>query len=59
MMRVHGESMESMEEVPLKGLGEPELERLVCGWRRETGSSFQRRGEAYWRNDLLFVEKMM
>ena len=26
-----GESMESMEEVPLKGLDEPELERLVRG----------------------------
>jgi len=26
-----GESMEPMEEVPLKELGEPELERLVCG----------------------------
>jgi len=26
-----GESMESMEEVPLKELDESELERLVCG----------------------------
>jgi len=26
-----GESMEPMEEVPLKGLGESELERLVRG----------------------------
>jgi len=26
-----GESMESMEEVPLIGLSESELERLVCG----------------------------
>ena len=42
-----GESMEPMEEVPLKELGEAELERLVRGWRRETGSWFQRRGEAY------------
>jgi len=25
-----GESMELMEEVPLKGLGESKLERLVC-----------------------------
>jgi len=25
-----GESMEPMEEVPLIGLGESELERLVC-----------------------------
>jgi len=29
-----GESMEPMEEVPLKELGESELERLVRGWRR-------------------------
>jgi len=27
----NGESMELMEEVPLKGLGESELERLVRG----------------------------
>jgi len=26
-----GESMELMEEVPLKEVGESELERLVCG----------------------------
>ena len=26
-----GESMEAMEEVPLRGLGESELERLVRG----------------------------
>ena len=42
-----GESMEPMEEVPLIELGEAELERLVRGWRREAGSWFQRRGEAY------------
>jgi len=54
-----GESMELMEEVQLKELGDTELEGLVRGWRREAGSSFQRRGEAYWKNDLLFVEKMM
>ena len=41
--------MEPMEEVPLEGLGESELERLVRGWRREAGSWFQRRGEAYWK----------
>ena len=41
-----GESMELMEEVPLKELGEAELERLVRGWRRGAGSWFQRRGEA-------------
>ena len=44
-----GESMKLMEEVPLKELGEAELKRLVCGWRREAGSWFQRRGEAYWK----------
>ena len=44
-----GESMEPMEEVPLIGLGESELERLVRGWRREAGSWIQRRGEAYWK----------
>ena len=54
-----GESMELMEEMPLKELGDVELERLVRGWRREARSWFQRRGEAYWNNDLLFVEKMM
>jgi len=32
------ETMEPMEEVPLKELGESELERLVRGWRREAGS---------------------
>ena len=44
-----GESMEPVEEVPLVELGESELERLVRGWRREAGSWFQRRGEAYWK----------
>ena len=44
-----GESMEPMEEVPLKVLGESELERLVRGWRRGAGSWFQRRREAYWK----------
>ena len=33
-----GESMDPMEEVPLKELGESELKRLVRGWRREAGS---------------------
>ena len=42
-----GELMELMEEVPLKELGDAKLERLVHGWRREAGSWFQRRGEAY------------
>ena len=31
-----GESMEPMEEVPLKELGETELERLVRGWRERS-----------------------
>ena len=52
-----GESMELMEEVPLKELGDTELERLVRGWRRGAGSWFHRRGEADWK-ELLFVDKM-
>ena len=44
-----GESMEQMGEVPLIGLGESELERLVRGWQREARSWFQRWGEAYWK----------
>jgi len=44
-----GESMETVEEVPLRGLGESELERLVRGRRRGAGIWFQRRGEAYWK----------
>jgi len=44
-----GESMEQTEEVPLIRLGETELEILVRGWRREAGSWFPRRGEAYWK----------
>ena len=47
-----GESMEPMEEVPLIGLGDRELERLVRGWRREAESWFQRWGEAYWKKQL-------
>jgi len=47
-----GESMEPMEEVPLIGLGDRELERLVRGWRREAESWFQRWGEAYWKEQL-------
>ena len=31
MIRVHGESAEPMEKVPIVGLGESELERLVRG----------------------------
>ena len=33
-----GESMELMEEMPLKEMGEAELERLVRGCRRGAGS---------------------
>jgi len=39
-----------MGELPLVGLGESELKRLMRGWRRETGSWFQKREEAYWKN---------
>jgi len=35
--------------MPLKQLGEWELERLVRGWRREAGSWFQRREKAFWK----------
>ena len=38
---------ETEGEVPLKELGESELERLVRGWWREAESLFQRRGAAY------------
>jgi len=31
MVNESGQSMELMEEVPLKELGDSELERLVCG----------------------------
>jgi len=54
-----GKSMEPVGEVPVVGLGDSEWERLVRGRRREAGSWFQRRGEAYWKNDVLFVEKIM
>ena len=44
-----GEFMELVEEVPLKELTDAKVERLVRSWRREAGSWFQRRGEAYWK----------
>jgi len=44
-----GESMELIEKMPLKELGESVLERLVCVWRGEARSWFQRRGKAYWK----------
>jgi len=37
-MTKSGESMELMEEVPLKELGEAKLERLVRGLHRKVGS---------------------
>ena len=43
------ESMELIEEVPLKELREAELQRLVRGWQREAKSRCQRRREAYWK----------
>ena len=49
-----GESMELMEEMPLKKLDEAELEILVPGRRR--GPGVDSRDE---ENDLLFVKKMM
>ena len=49
MMDRDSQSMEPTEEVPLKELGDAELERLLRGWRREAGSWFQRQGKAYWK----------
>ena len=55
-----GESMELMEEMPLKELGEAELERLVRGVDEgELGVDSRDEGKHTGRNDLLFVEKMM
>ena len=48
-----GELMELMEEVPLKELGDAKLERSVHGCRREAGSWFQRRGQAYWKERFV------
>jgi len=47
-----GESIEPMEQVPLVGLGESELDRLVRGWRREAGSWFLY--DTYRVNDRTF-----
>jgi len=45
-VKVSGESMQPMGEgMVLVGLRESELR----GWRREAGSWFQRRREAYWK----------
>ena len=54
-----GELMEPMEEVPLEGLGESELEKLVRGWliELEAGSWFQKRGQAYWKERSVIRRK--
>ena len=54
-----GESMEPMEEMPLKEMGEAELERLVRVDGGEPGVDSRDEGKHTGRNDLLFVEKMM
>ena len=54
-----GESMELMEEMPLKELGASELERLVRGWRRKPWVDPGDEGKHTGRNDLLFVKKIM
>ena len=46
-----------MEEMPLKEMGEAELERLVDGG--EPGVDSRDEGKHTGRNNLLFVEKMM
>ena len=54
-----GESMELMEKVPLKELGEAELENqfVADGGKPRVGSRDE--GKHTGRNALLFVEKMM
>ena len=54
-----GKSMELMEEVPLVGLGESELEIVERGWRREAGIDSRNEGKHTGSNNLLFIEKMM
>ena len=54
-----GESMELMEEVPLKELGKSEFEKLVRGRRRKLGVGSRDEGEHTGSKDLLFAEKMM
>jgi len=58
----NGELMEPMEKVPLKVLGDAELERLmrdcvVDGGKPGVDSRDEKKNVG--RNDLLFVEKMM
>ena len=52
------ESMELMEEMPLKELGEAELEKLVRVDGGEPGVDSRDEGKHTGRNGLLFVEKM-
>jgi len=54
-----GDSMELMEEVPLKELGNAELERLVGIDGEKPGADSRDEGKHTGRNDLLTVEKMM
>ena len=54
-----GGLIELMEEMPLKELGEAELERLVRDDGGEPGVDSRDEGKHTGRNDLLFVEKMM
>ena len=51
-------STEPIDEVPLV-LGESELNRLVRVDGEKPGVDFRNDGKAYWKKDLLFVEKMM
>jgi len=52
---VDDESIESSEEdgVTSKERDELELERLVWSWQRDTGSSFQRQSQAYWKEQSV------
>ena len=54
-----GESMELMEKMPLKELGEAELERLVRGYVGGPGVDSRDEGKHTERNYLLFIKKMM
>ena len=54
-----GESMELMEEMPLKEMGEAELERLVGVDGGEPGVDSRDEGKHTGRNDLLFVKKIL
>jgi len=53
------ESMEPMEQVPNKELGESQLERLVRVDGEKPGIDSRDEGKHTGRNDLLFVEKMV